>query len=268
MRSLPAVVGRNSYHFIRFERTSEIFRDLYQHPLSEGLIIAANATLAQQVAPVMATVKAQLIEAPAVHFDESGLRVAGQLHWVHVASTAELTYYQLHAKRGQIALATMDILPHLSGTAIHDHWKPYFTYQHCRHALCNAHHLRELTFIHQQYDQPWAAEMADLLRQIKAAVNQAPLDHNQLTLDQQKSFTQRYQALLQAGLTANPPPAEPDPLLPKKKGRPKQSPPKNLLDRLQTHRAVVLAFMTDFNVLFDNNQAERDIRMIKVKQKR
>ncbi|MEZ4713464.1 MAG: transposase [Caldilineaceae bacterium] len=175
-----------------------------------------------------------------------------------------LTFYQIDAKRGQDGMRTAGILPLFQGTAVHDHWASYLAFDHCQHAFCNAHHLRELQFMVEQYQQPWAADMAQLLRASKQEVDAAPPSATALPPARLTYYNAEYDKLIAQGLAANP--ATDQPAV-SKRGRPKQSPPKNLLDRLQTHKAGVLAFMADFRIPFDNNQAERDVRMIKVKQK-
>ena len=254
----------NTYQLLPWARSCELLGDFYGHTPAEALIQEANRALVEQMGPSLEAIQQGLRAAEVVHFDESGLRVEGQLNWLHVASTAELTHYQVHPNRGQAGMTASGILPHFQGRAMHDHWSPYFHFEQCTHALCNSHHLRELQFIVEQYHQPWAQAMIALLLEIKAEVAATPFEHLSLAPEQLAHFEQRYDDLIAQGLEANPPPAQPPP---KKRGRPRQSPPKNLLDRLQHRKAETLAFMSDFRVPFDNNLAERDIRMVKVKQK-
>lgn len=198
------------------------------------------------------------------HFDETGMRVAGQTQWVHAAATDSLTYYDIHQKRGQTAMTEIGILPNFHGRAVHDHWKPYQSFTECEHSFCNAHHLRELQFVTEQYAQAWATELAQLLLDGKAEVANADPEATSLSPERLAFYDERYQTILKQGFEANPPP-EPPPT--KQRGRPKQSPPKNLLDRLDKHQSSVLTFLSDFRVPFDNNLVERDVRMVKVKQK-
>lgn len=257
----------NTYHFIPLDRTAEIFRDLYQHSLSEAAVLQATTEVAQQVAPAVAVVKMLVTRADVVHFDESGLRVKGRLQWVHVASTDWLTYLAVHPRRGTVAMNAIGILPHFHGTAVHDALPAYFQYSEAQHSLCNSHLLRELQFITERYQQPWAADLTTLLLDIKQVIHQAQHQGlTRLTPARLQEFEDRYAALVAQGLDANSVSPRPASAV-KRRGRVKQTPAKNLLDRLKTHARDVLAFMYDFQVPFDNNQAERDIRMVKLKQK-
>ncbi len=253
----------NSYHFIPIARTCQVFEDFYGHAPAWAFVAEANQAVERGSAPALAEIQQQLLETKVVHFDETGLRVAGQLHWLHSASTELLTYFGLHRKRGQLAMNALGILPNFRGWAVHDHWASYLTFDECDHAFCNAHHLRELQFITDQYQQPWATAMAQLLLDIKTEVATASTSADTLADDRLTHYEQAYDSLFKQGFQLNPP----SPTLPNQRGRPKQSPPKNLLDRLEKHKLSVLAFMYDFDIPFDNNLAERDIRMVKVKQK-
>jgi len=254
----------NNYHFIPHARTAELFGDFYAHPPAPALVQEANQAVEIGTQAALAAIYDQLTQAEVEHFDESGIRVAGKTQWLHLASTEQLTYYEVHPKRGQEAMQDIGILPNFRGRAVHDHWQPYQTFDNCDHAYCNSHHLRELQFVTDQYQQPWAEQMARLLLDIKAEVAQTALVAETLPSERIAHFEQRYDDILQQGFAANPPPLDPSP---KQRGRVKQSPPKNLLDRLDKHKRQTLAFMYDFRVPFDNNLAERDIRMVKVKQK-
>jgi transposase len=256
-------VYQNNYQFVPLERIGDFFEDIFNHRPTEAIILRANATCAENIKPANEAIKEMLINAHVVNFDETGLRVEGTLNWLHVASTPNLTYYGVHPKRGKDAMDAMGILSEFGGVAMHDHWKPYFNYTDVIHALCNAHHLRDLTFIHEQYGQDWADNMSLCLLDIKKEVDQARLCKDGLDSDKIGEFEGRFDKIIAEGLELNPPP----PKEPGKRGRVKQSPPKNLLDRLKGHKREVLAFMYDFDVPFDNNQAERDVRMMKLRQK-
>ncbi len=250
--------------FVPYARVRALLADLFGAQLSGGTLVAWVRQAAQTLAPVDHALKRALARAPVLHSDETGVRRGGRLAWAHVASTARLTHYAIHAQRGSAATEAIGILPHFRGVSVHDGWKPYRAHTSCRHALCNIHHLRELTFLEEQYHQAWARELKALLLEMKAAVEQArSAGHLRLATPTRDAFVARYHALLAAGHAANPPPAR----RPRQRGRVKQTPAQNLLERLWLGQEQVLAFLDDLTIPFDNNQAERDLRLLKVQQK-
>lgn len=260
-RIKAVAVYLQQYQLLPLARTQELLTTLFGCSLSEGTLLTATALCATRLEPVEAAIRAALTRAAVLHCDETGMRIGAALHWLHQAGTEQLTFYAAHPRRGKTALEAIGILPLFRGTAVHDGWSAYAGYR-CRHALCNAHHLRELTFIAEQTQQPWATGMIALLREGKAAVAAQAAGATGLPPAGREGLCARYAALITAGLAANPPPPSTG-----KRGRRKQSVAKNLLDRLDRQREWVLAFLHDFAVPFDNNLAERDLRMMKVRQK-
>ena len=238
-----------------FERLRQTCLDLFGQPLSLGTLSQTNEQAYRTLDPVQSAIARGLIQAAVVNVDESGLRVAGRLHWLHVASTPSLTFYGVHDKRGTEAMDALGVLPHCRGWLVHDHWKPYYKYD-ALHALCNQHLLRELKFLAEENHQPWAAELSRFLLEWK--------DHplTPLGLDEAhfKKAHAGYKAIVRQGRREHPR-RQPG------QGRTQQSKAANLLDRLEDYDLCVLAFLVDPNVPFTNNQGEQDIRMIKVKQK-
>jgi transposase len=141
----------NIYQLLPWARACEVLGDFYGHPPAEALLQQANAAVQAHIAPRLVTISRYWRASPVVHFDESGMRVENALHWLHGASTAGLTYYTVHRKRGHDGMEAMGILPAFTGKAMHDCWAPYFAFENCQHVLCNAHHLRDLLFITEQY---------------------------------------------------------------------------------------------------------------------
>jgi transposase len=247
-----------------YARVRELFTDLLGAPVSLGTLTRWVAQASQTLRPVEEAIKEALVRAAVLHNDESGVRRAGALAWAHVTSTSRLTHYAIHAKRGHEATDAIGILPRFTGVSVHDGWKPYRHYTACRHALCNIHHLRELTFLEEAYEQAWAKDLKALLLQMKTAVEAARLrGEERVGAAHRRAFLTRYEELLAAGLAANPPPQR----RPRQRGRLKQSPARNLLERLWLGQEEVLAFLDDCTIPFDNNQAEQDLRMLKVQQK-
>lgn len=257
------LVYLNVYQLLPLRRITELTQDWFGQRVSEGTLDRAVKQAAAAVVGVLDEVERGLVSAPVAHADETGIRVAGKLHWLHVFSTSGLTRYGVHAKRGREALDTLGLVPRFAGELVHDGWSAYAAYSQCGHALCGAHLLRELTFLHEQHGQSWAADMKALLLKAKAAVETArqrgtaALEHTLST-----AFTTEYHTLVMVGFAANPPPeTRPG------KRRVAESPARQLLKRLERDRHAVLHFMHNFAVPFDNNLAERDLRMMKVKQK-
>lgn len=252
------------YQLLPYERTHELLCDLFGSPApGVGTLHSNVKSCFAGLEGFEEWIKERLSEADVAHFDETGLRVGASGAWVHVSSTRDLTHYALHAKRGSGATQEIGILPSFGGVAVHDGWSAYRAYDKCQHALCNAHHLRELTFVEEEHKQEWAGRMKELLKGIEDEVRkEAASGGIGLSSEKMREFEGRYEGMVQAGLKANPPPEKTG-----KRGRPKQSKGKNLVDRLDKQRGWVLAFMKDFGVPFDNNQAERDVRMVKVRQK-
>ena len=243
-------------------RACEFLNDLFGASLSQGTLQNWIREAAIKLSDVEASIHEALCASKIVHFDETGLRVKKKLGWLHVACNSRLTYYGFHAKRGSAAIDKIGILPQFKGRAIHDGLPAYKKYE-CDHGLCNPHLLRELIFIEEQYKQPWAGEMREGLLSIKASVDKAKASGlSRLEPSEAERFLSLYRQAVKAGYSKNP---EPPPT--KKRGRPAQGKVRSLLRRFDLQYKEVLAFMYDFEVPFDNNQAERDIRMMKGKQK-
>ncbi len=259
----------HDYQLIPYDRCCELLSDVCGCEVSPATLIKAENICFSKLEEFESEIKKLLNQSPVVNFDETGMRTKGQRNWLHVASTSQITYYMAHAKRGYEAMQEMEILPGFNGTAVHDFWKPYYKYD-CNHSLCNSHLTRELTGIYENYNQPWSNEMKALLLDIKNCVDEARIMSDTLEPDQIRDFEEKYDTITKTGLEENQPtltliPQPQDQI--KKRGKKKQSPAKNLLDRFIGYKSDILRFMYDFEVPFENNQAERDIRMMKIQQK-
>jgi transposase len=254
---------------VLYARVREVVADVLGAEVSVGTLVNLVRQGAERLHGVEREIKAALRSAPVLHHDETGLRVAGaegaRLEWTHVTCTPTLTHYARHAARGAMALEAIGILPGYRGVSVHDGWTSYRHFHTARHALCNAHHLRELTFVHEELQQAWAGKLKELLREMRMAVDHARSNGAScLQRAVRDDFIRRYEALLGEGLAQNP---LPPPVGTPRRGRRKQSPVRNLLDRLWTYEHEALLFLDDFAVPFDNNRAERNLRMVKVQQK-
>jgi transposase len=209
-------------------------------------------------------IKEQVLQAAVVHFDETGMKINGKLAWLHSAGTQQASYYFAHAKRGTPAMEAMGILPEFQGVAVHDFWASYLRYD-CDHALCNAHLLRELTFVWEERRQKWAKVLSEaLLRWKKTVQRAADKGLSALSRQQVRKIEADYRKIILRGVRANPPPAQTGT---PKRGRKKKSKAGNLVARLRDYSQEVLRFVQNFRVDFTNNTAEKDLRMMKVQQK-
>ena len=251
------------HQLIPYERTSEIFTDLYGCSPAKATLMKSISNCTTNLEEFESQVKHLLSEAPILHVDETGLKLNKDRVWLHTASTDLLTLYGHHSTRGREAMDAIGVLPAFNGIMVHDCWNPYFKYQ-CDHAVCNAHILRDLTGISENFGQKWSEALYDLLLEIYTAVKEAPESANSLTQAEIEEFQRRYDDILENGAAENPLSTEP---APKKRGPKKRTRAQNLIERCQKYKTEILRFMTDFRVPFTNNLAERDIRMVKVQQK-
>jgi len=267
----PSVRGMavylSNYQMLPFERMQDLFQHQTNLPISTGTLVNMNAEASKLLLEFEQTAKIALIKSSLIYHDETGINIAGKTHWLHSASNDLWTLFCAHKKRGHEAMNDIGILPNFSGIVMHDNWASYFIYD-CIHALCNAHHIRELTRAAEDDGQKWAAEMITLLLAIKKEVDESP--DKKLSSERIGARHNEYDSLLiQAELECPSPLSEPLPEAGKKKkgGRQKKTKSRNLLERLKDRKAATLLFMENQLVPFTNNQAERDLRMTKVQQK-
>ena len=248
---------------IPIARVAELMRDAYSIPVSAGTIVAMVKEGAVMLDGFLASVRDQLGAADVAHADETGLRVESSLHWVHSVSTRLLTLYHLDKKRGTKAMDAMGVLANFTGVLVHDGWSPYRRYTALTHALCGAHHLRELDGVAEVDGQGWASDMVALLADTwHRVLDLKEAGVSAFSDDEMATIRASYDTIIAAGHVANPPVTPSG-----KRGRTKKTKAANLLGRLDTYADDVLRFATDFSVSFDNNEAERQVRMVKVQQK-
>jgi transposase len=269
----PACYGPNitalaayllTYQHLPIARAAELLAELTGMTVSTGWVASVLERVVPGLAGFLTAAQAVVRAAAVVHVDETGVRVSGKNWWLHSASTPGLSTYFLHAKRGRDAIDAFAVLPGFAGVVVHDGWHPYRTYD-LTHALCNAHHQRELQAAAETYpEQAWHQALSVVLDELNAAAHTArDLDLPEIPAEVLTPLTSRYDTHIQAGLQLHPrnPTGHPQ------GGRPRQSPARRLLDRLEKYRGDVLRFAFDLRVPFTNNQAERDIRMTKTQLK-
>jgi len=254
-------VYMSQYQLIPYDRIRDHFQDQLHLAVSAGSVFNFNKEACDRLASFEQWAKTQLARSDLMHADETGINIGGKRHWLHSASNASLTWFSPHAKRGTEAMDEIGILPFFQGVLCHDHWKPYYRYD-CTHALCNAHHLRELERAWEQDHQQWAKTMQTLLIELAKAVEDAG---GCLPPDEATRWRRRYRRLLKKAELECPPPDASQ--REGKRGRLKRSKARNLLERLRDFEHDVLRFMDVESVPFTNNQGENDLRMTKVQQK-
>ena len=257
----PSIMARalylHDYQLLPYARTAEAMKELFGCAISPGTLATAVRRCATGLLETEVKIKRSLRRSAVIHADETGLRIKGKLAYVHVASSAHLTHYAADVRRGKAAIDEIDILPSYRGTCVHDGWFSYTHYPNCRHALCGAHLLRELTYFEElsEVTKAWAAPLKELLLEMKGVAERegAPVPAWQV-----EELTARYDRLVAEGQVAQPPPDVP-PLACRQA--------RCLLRRLERRKEEVLRFLSDPSVPFDNNLAERDLRMVKLQQK-
>jgi len=225
------------------DRLENVFLDVFHLPIATSTLTSFHKAFGVKAQPIQEVVLHIVKQAPVKHLDETSLRIGGKTRWLHVMSTGKQTHYRVSEKRG-------NLLDDVRGTVVHDHWKPYFKMENVRHALCNAHHLRELKALQEIEKEPWAFEMANVL----------PI-FNHPGKPCLKKAEASYDKIVEEGVRYH----EAQPPLSQRKN--KSRPGHNLVLRLRDFKEDVLRFLTDEDVPFTNNQAEQDIRMMKVKMK-
>lgn len=246
------------YQLLPEKRLATLMADLFGVRLATATIARISHDCAERFQGFANVVRDQVAVAPVKHMDETGFRIGGKTQWLHIASTMLLTFYRVSARRGSL-------LAQVVGIVVHDHWHPYYTMTGVLHALCNAHHLRELKALVEIEKEDWARRMQRLLRRACHAVNLARAQDLPLRPEMIALIERCYDAVVADGLAYH----TAQPAL--TKARPRGPPPRrvghNLLLRLSTRKADVLRFLNDPSVPFTNNLAERDGRMMKLRQK-
>lgn len=249
---------------IPYKRICDLVEDFYGISISPATIKRAEKECFQNLESFEKSVFEHLHNSHVVHCDETGMRVKGTRWWLHVVSNSKLTLYFAHPKRGSEAMNALGFLSKFNGVVVHDGWASYNMYG-CEHALCNAHLKRDLTGIEENFEQKWAKKVNELLSEVKKYTDECremeiPIDPIKV-----RAFEEIYDEIIQEGIEENPPPDTSEQV--KKRGKTAQTKAKNLLDRFIKYKEQILRFLNDLRVPFDNNQAERDIRMMKLQQK-
>lgn len=259
------VVAFNTVGAVSINRTHEILSSVFNIPLATGTIKNMVTRCAESLKDTYERIRRKMIMLGLIHCDETGSRVDGKTCWVHVASDQDYTYLTINQKRGQIGMDAADVLTHARGIIVHDCWGSYWKYQDVTHAICCAHLLRELNGVIENHpEQTWAVRFKKLLLDMKKVRDKALLsDKDEVSYYHRHKFDMEYDAIIKTAYEENPLPETPA----KKRGRKNKSKVLNLICRLDNYKESVCLFIKNLCVPFDNNQAERDLRMVKVKTK-
>lgn len=260
------LVYLSNYQLLPLERITDLVEVLTGYKISQGTIVNTTKKLYEKLEQFEETLKERLKTAEVLHTDESGMRSQGKTHWVHTASTETMAHFAIHEKRGSEAAKAIGILPEFKGVLVHDHWKPYYTFKDCTHAECNAHHIRNLKGIHENFSHNWAMSMIDLLITIKRNIDfLKEAGKSEMAIDDIKTYEKMYKEIIEQGKLECL--ATKSKIISQKTGKPVKNNAERLLKKLEKFDIETLSFMYDFNIPFDNNLAERCIRMVKLRQK-
>lgn len=250
-----------THGYLSYNRVSELTEYLIGHRVNESTVCSIQDKLNRKLEYFEEKSKLHLSQSEVIHNDETGIPIEGKQQWLHVSASKEITHYAVDVKRGKEATDRIGILPSFQGITVHDGWKAYFQYEGCQHGLCNAHHLRELTFFEEEEKAVWAGFLKDLLLSAKASVEKAKqTGQASLNIPSLQEIDNRYDEILGGASLMQP-------TLRGKKGKLKKTEQQTFIARLLKYKRNVLTFIYDFRVPFDNNLAERDIRMMKLKGK-
>lgn len=250
-----SVILNNEYR-LPLEKTESLLADLYRCSFSQSLVMSANRECYEKIEPSEKQIKAAILKSETVNFDETGMRIEGKLNWLHVASNKLWTYLFVHPKRGKVALESeKSVIKDFTNWAVHDCWESYFRFEGCRHILCNAHLLRELESLKEQGSE-WGKKMQDFIFEMYEGT-----EKGEKVMTKREDWKARYEQICEIGEVEEPPPEK------GKRGRAKNSRGRNLLNRLKKHQTSIMEYAFTAEVPFTNNQAERDIRCVKIKQK-
>jgi transposase len=253
------LIYANQYQLIPFERLQGLFEDCFGITISDGLIDQTNEKCYNNLSETEQRIKQALVESEVIHNDETGIRCETKLKWIHSCSNSILTHYGIQAKRGKEGMDNIGILPNFKGNSVHDRFSSYDNYTNCDHSLCNSHLLRELKYINEEIGRAWAGEMITLLVKANNAKKEDRIDESF-----QRVIENWYRHILSSAFKEEPPI-----IINTDKKRGRKARPKSLLlmEAFRDRKVEILRFLYEANIPFDNNLAERDIRMVKLKQK-